>query len=143
MGANKVDFLNISVKSEKVSRNTIDRYFDERNYTKKSTWKQRGFFDHPNCIGKSTWKQRGFFYHRNCIEKSTWKWRGNSLKFGLRRIDVISTSNRCELDMKCLMGYVCSALLGTELEPSRLNSVVPTSCLQIYCKYGYPKMMYT
>ena len=31
--------------------------------------------------------------------KSTWKWRGNSSRFGLRRIDVISTLNRCRFDL--------------------------------------------
>ena len=32
-------------------------------------------------------------------QKSTWKWRGNLSKFGLRRIDVISTSNRRRSDV--------------------------------------------
>ena len=37
-------------------------------------------------------------------QKSMWKWRGNSLKFGLQRIDVISTSNRRRFDMDCPLG---------------------------------------
>ena len=40
--------------------------------------------------------------------KSTRKWRGNSSKFGLRHIDVISTSNRRGFDMVCPLG--CNTL---------------------------------
>ena len=38
-------------------------------------------------------------------QKSTWIRRGNSSKFGLRRIDVISTSNRRRFDVVCSSGY--------------------------------------
>ena len=37
--------------------------------------------------------------------KSTPKWRGNSSKFGLRRTDVIPTSNRRGFDVVCPLGY--------------------------------------
>ena len=93
--------------------------FRHRNYINKSTWKQRGLFDHQYYIKKSTWKQRGFFDHRNHVEKTTWifqsiklhwkimrKWRGNSSKFGLQRIDVISASNRGWLSVGCPLGSV-------------------------------------
>ena len=61
----------------------------------KITSKQRGFFDQQNYIVKSTWKRLGYFDQRNYIEKVRWTGkRGKSSKFGLRRIDVISTSHR-------------------------------------------------
>ena len=69
-------------------------------------WKPRGFFDHQNYIEKSTWKPRGFFDHRNYIEKV----RGNDVeirqRFGLRRIDVISTSNGRGFHVVCPLGYL-------------------------------------
>ena len=68
-------------------------FFDHQNYAEKSTWKQHGFFDQWNYVEKSTWKRRRFFYQQNYIKKV----RGNDgkyVKFGLRRINVISTSNR-------------------------------------------------
>ena len=68
-------------------------FFDHRNYIEKSTWKQRRFFDQRNYVEKSTWKRRGFFDQSKLYQKSTRKWRGNSSKFGLRRIGLISTSN--------------------------------------------------
>ena len=49
---------------------------NQKNYIKKSTWKQRRVFDRRNYIKKSTWKQREFFDQRNYIEKGTWKQRG-------------------------------------------------------------------
>ena len=39
-------------------------FFDQRNYTEKSTWKQLGFFHHRNYVEKSAWKQCGFFDYR-------------------------------------------------------------------------------
>ena len=103
--------------------------------SRKTTWIFRPSKLHRKKHVETTW----IFLLSKLYVEMTWK----LVEISLQRIDVISTSNRRELDVKCLVGYLCSALLGTELEPSRLNSVVPTSCLQIYCKYGYPKMMYT
>ena len=45
---------------------------------------------HRKKYVETTW----IFDHQNYIDKSTWKWRGNLSKFGLRRIEVISMSNR-------------------------------------------------
>ena len=85
---------------------------------KKVQWKQRRFFDHRNYIKKSTWKQRGF----STIKITSKKVRGNDLGFsigeitskkyvkmtwkfvGLRRIDVISMSNRRRFDVVCPLG---------------------------------------
>ena len=55
---------------------------------------------------KTTWIFRPSKLHR----KSTRKWRGNSSKFGLRRIDVISTSNRRGFDVACPLGYYLKKL---------------------------------
>ena len=46
---------------------------------------------------ETTWIFRSAKFYR----KSTWKWRGNSSKFGLQRIDVISTWNRRRFDVVC------------------------------------------
>ena len=81
-------------------------YFNQRNYIEKRVCKQRGFFDHQNYAGKSTWKRRGFLDHwnnikffdqRNYIEKV----RKSMSKFGLRRIDVISTWNQSRFGVVC------------------------------------------
>ena len=48
---------------------------------------------HPKKYVEATWIFRSAKLHR----KGTWKWRGNSSKFGLRRIDVIPSSNRLEV----------------------------------------------
>ena len=59
-------------------------------------WKRHGFFDQWNYAEKSTWRRREFFDPRNYIEKV-------EMKFGLRCIEVISTSNRCGLHLVCLL----------------------------------------
>ena len=123
--ANKVDFLTVKVKLNKISAwietpwifwqeklHTKSMwlqggFFNHKNYIEKSMWKKRGFFKHRNYIEKNTWKQRGFFDHQSYIEKCTWKRRGNSSKFGLRRVDVISASNPRWFDMECPLG-MCS-----------------------------------
>ena len=51
------------------------------------------------CV-ESTWIFRPSKSHR----KSTRKWSGNSSKFGLQRIDVISTSNPRRFDVVCPLG---------------------------------------
>ena len=43
--------------------------------------------------------------------KSTWTWCGNSLKFGLCRIDVISTSNRGGFKLVCPLGLFSTNLV--------------------------------
>ena len=67
------------------------------NSHRKKYMEQRGFFDHRNYLEKSTWTW--IFRSAKLHQRSTWKRRGNLSKFGLRRIHVISTSNRlrCEL----------------------------------------------
>ena len=65
-----------------------------------TTWIFRPAKLHRKKYVEITWIFRRSKLHR----KSTRKWRGNSSKFGLRRIDVISTSNRCGLDVVCPLG---------------------------------------
>ena len=99
-------------------------YYDQRNYVYKSTWKLRRFVNQRNYTEKNMWKQCRFFEHRNYVEKSTWKrpWffdqqnyiekiRENNVeisrnlsKFGLRCIDVVSTSNRRRFHVVCTLG---------------------------------------
>ena len=52
---------------------------------------------HRKKYVETTWIFRSAKLHR----KNTWKRRGNSSKFGLRCIDVISTSNQRRFDMVC------------------------------------------
>ena len=109
---NDVKFFPVEISSKKGTCKQRG-LFDHQNYIEKSTWKQQAFFDQQNYTEKSTWKRRGFFDNRNYFKKvrgndadflitkshrkSTWKWHGNSPKFGLRRIDVISKWNRLDL----------------------------------------------
>ena len=76
-------------------------FFIHGNQVEKSTSKRRRYFGHRSYAKQSTSKWRRFFAHRNYIEKSTSKWRGNLPIFSFRRIDVISTLNRCWLDVVC------------------------------------------
>ena len=57
---------------------------------------------HRQKYVETTWIFRSVKLH----QKSTWKRRGNSSKFGLRRIDIISTSNRCRFDVVCPLGLM-------------------------------------
>ena len=52
---------------------------------------------HQKKYVETTW----IFWPVKLHRKSTWKRRGNSSKFGLRRIDVISTSNGRRFDVVC------------------------------------------
>ena len=65
-----------------------------------TTWIFRPSKLHREKYVETTWIFRPPKLHR----KSTRKWSGNSSKFGLRRIDVISTSNWCWFDVKCPLG---------------------------------------
>ena len=70
-----------------------------RNYVE-TMWIFRPSKLHRRKYVETTW----IFPPAKSHRKSTWKWRGNSLKFGLRRIDVISTSNRRGFDVVCPLG---------------------------------------
>ena len=72
-----------------------------KNYVE-TTWIFRPKKLHRKRYVETTWIFRPAKLHR----KSTRKWRGNSSKFGLRRIDVISTSNRLGFDVVCPLGNI-------------------------------------
>ena len=80
-----VGFSTIEITSKKVRGNNVD--FSTKEITSK------------NYV-ETTWIFRSVKLHR----KSTWKRRGKSSKFGLRRIDIISTSNRHRFDVVCPLG---------------------------------------
>ena len=61
------------------------------------TWTFRPVKLHRKKYVETTWVFRPSKLHR----QSTRKWRGNSSKFGLRRIDVISTLNGRGFDVVC------------------------------------------
>ena len=117
--------MNFSISEitlRKVLENSV--YFSTSEIRpKKSAWKQRGFFDHHIYAEKCMWKQRGFFYQQLLHRKSTLKLRRNSSKYGLRRINVISTWNRRRFNVVCLLGspsliYIFSllSLVGTSVK---------------------------
>ena len=130
-----MDFLTIEKSAWKKRE-----FFDQRNYVKKITWKQRVFFDQWNQIKKKysetawifrpsylRWKMyvetTWIFWSAKVHQKSTLKLRRNLSKFGLRRIDVISTWNRRRLNVVCLLGsplffYIFSllSLVGTSVK---------------------------
>ena len=105
-------------------------FFDHRNYVEKVrgidvdistieitskkfvelTWIFRPSKLHRKKYMESTWIFRPSKLH----QKSTWNRRGNSSKFGLPRIDVISTSNPRRFDVVCPLGvpYMLSCLTG-------------------------------
>ena len=82
-------------------------FFDQRIYIEKSTWKKRGYYDQRNYVYKSTWKRPWFFDQQNYIEKireNNVEISRNLSKFGLRCIDVVSTSNRRRFHVVCTLG---------------------------------------
>ena len=84
---NKVDFLTVEITSKKVRGNNMD--FLTSEITPK---KVRGD-DVDFRLSKLHWK-------------STWNRHGDSPKFGLRRIDVISTLNQRGFDVVCPLGWL-------------------------------------
>ena len=75
-----------------------------KNYVEGSTSKWRRFFVHENYIEQSMSKRRRIFAYWNYSEKV----RRNDVEifsiFSCRRIDVISTSDRCRFGMLYLLG---------------------------------------
>ena len=83
------------------------------------------------CV-ETTWIFRSAKLHR----KSTWKRRGNSSKFGLRRIDVISTSNRRRFDVVCPLGNFSLTLVSnipkqTSLQIASIEDITPTASIYL------------
>ena len=95
---NNVDFSIGEIISKNVRGNNVDFSTIEIPSKKdvEGTWIFRPAKLHRKKYVETTWIFRPSKLHR----KSTWKWRGNSSKFGLRCIDVISTSNRRGFDME-------------------------------------------
>ena len=123
---NDVDFSTIKITLKKVRGNDKDFSISEITSKKyvETKWifrpskshrkkyvKTTRIFSPPKLHRKkyveTTWIFRSAKLHR----KSTWKRRGNSSKFGLRRIDVISTSNRRRFDVVCPLGSIASTSL--------------------------------
>ena len=99
---NNMDFLTIKITSKKISGNNAD-FWPLKLHPKKykvKTWKFRPVKLRRKKYGETMWIFQSAKLHRT----STWKWRGNLSKFGLRSIDVISTSKRQRFDMVCPLG---------------------------------------
>ena len=103
---NDVKSLLIKITSKKVSKNNVHISTIEITLIK---------------VRETTWIFRPSKSHR----KSTRKWRRNSSKFGLWRIDVISTSNRRGFDVVCPLGssYKQRDALGTRLPTAYSTSI--------------------
>ena len=89
-----MDFSTIEMTSTKVRGNNVDFLISEITSKK---------------YVEITWVFRPSKLHR----KRTRKWRGNSSKSGLRRIDVISTSNQRGFDVLCPLGLLQKCSIGT------------------------------
>ena len=89
----------------------------------KSTWKQLGSKLHQKKYVATTWIFRPSKLHRKKYvgtalifrsvklhRKNTRKWRRNLSKFGLWRIDVISTSNWRRFDVESALGMLCKKI---------------------------------
>ena len=99
---NNVDFLTIKITSKK--------YME-------TMWIFRSSKLHPKTYGEITQiflparlRQKRYvektriFRSSKLHRKSKRKWRGKSSKFGIRRIDIMSTSNRRGFDVVCSLG---------------------------------------
>ena len=102
--ANNADFSTIKTVLKKVSGNSVD--FSTRKIILKkcveTTWSFQPSSLHWKMYVKTTWIFRSGRLH----QKTTRKWRGNSSKFSLWRIDVISPWNRRRFDPACPLGYL-------------------------------------
>ena len=96
-----------------------------------STWIFRPAKLHRKKYVESTWIFRPLKLHR----KSTRKWSGNLSKFGLRRIDVTSTSNRCGFDVVCPLGIS----LWTETFMTRLDQLLSLNL--IFIRFTTPALI--
>ena len=99
---NNVDHSTSVITSTKVRGNNEDFSTIEimsKKYVK-ITWIFQPAKLHQKKYVETTW----IFRPSKLRRKSAWKRRGNSAKFGLRRIDVISTSNRRRFDVVCPLG---------------------------------------
>ena len=56
--------------------------------------------------------------------KTTWKWRENLLKFGLRQINVKSTSHRPRFNVVCPLGIVFNDMNADFITDKKLNPIV-------------------
>ena len=106
-----MDFSTIEITSKKVRGNNVD--ISTIEITSKQVRENNLYFLTIEITSKkyveSTWIFRPSKLHR----KSTWNRRGNSSKFGLRRIDVISTSNPRRFDVVCPLGkYFTNPMTG-------------------------------
>ena len=98
-----MDFSTIEITSKKVHGNNLDfsiieitwifrpsklhGFFDQRNYSEKSTWKQHVFFDQRNYVEKGTWKRGALLDQKNYIEKV----RGNDVETRRNLVFDVST----------------------------------------------------
>ena len=100
----KVDFSTFEITSKKVHGSKVDFSTFEITSEKyvKTTWIFWPSKLHQKKYVETTWIFRSAKLHG----KSTWKWRGNSSEFGLRRINIISTSIRRGFDLECPFGNI-------------------------------------
>ena len=101
---NNVNFLTIEITSKKVRGDNVD-FWPSKSLRKtcvEITWIFRPRKLHRKNYVETTW----IFLTSKLHEESTRKWRGNSSKFGLQRINVISMSNRCGFDVVCPLGNI-------------------------------------
>ena len=100
----KVDFWTIEITSEKVRGNNV--YFTTIEITSKKVRETTCIFRPSKLHRKKHLETTWIFQPSKLRRKSTWKWRGNLSKFGLWRINVISTWNPPGFDVECPLGLL-------------------------------------
>ena len=120
---NNVEFSTIKITSKKYVK-TMWIFRPSKSNRKeyvKTTWTFWPAILHRKKYAKTTWIFRPSKSHR----KSTQKWRGNLSKFGIWRIDVVSTLIRRGFDVVCPLGssYKQRDALGTRLLPAYSTSI--------------------
>ena len=100
---NNMDFLTIEITQKKVRGNNAD--FSTIEITLKKVRGNNVHFWPSKLHRKKYVETTRIFWSAKLHQKSMLKWRGNSSKFGVRCIDVISTSNRRWFNMKCPLGW--------------------------------------
>ena len=100
--ANKLDFSTIKITSKKVSRNTAD--ISTREITSKKAFGNIVNFLTNEITPKKVHGNNADFSNIEITSKKIRRNDGNTSKFGLHRIDIISMLNRQPFDVECPLG---------------------------------------
>ena len=120
---NNVDISTIEITSKQVRENNLD--FSTIQITSKQVREKNLDYLTTEITSEKYVESTWIFRPSKLHQKSMWNRRGNSTKFGLRRIDVISTSNPRRFDVLYPLGLLLNAdylLTGYELISKKIDS---------------------